>query len=145
MKLVPKPISKLNTEFSEYLPSLTADAKIMVFTRRTKFNDEDLYISYFENNEWTPAEPIDELNSPNNEGSPAISPDGLSLVFTSCDRINSYGGCDLYISYFKSDHWTEPINMGEKLIQRLTNHRLALVRTDPVFFYQQQKRHLGWI
>ncbi len=144
LKLVPKPISKLNTEFSEYLPSLTADAKIMVFTRRTKFNDEDLYISHFENNEWTPAEPIDELNSPNNEGSPAISPDGLSLVFTSCDRINSYGGCDLYISYFKSDHWTEPINMGEKINTAAYESQACFSSNgSSIFFTSNRKGTLG--
>lgn len=115
VKLVPSPILPLNTEFSEYLPSVTADAKMMVFTRRTKFNDEDLYFSKFINGNWTTAMPIDELNSSFNEGSPAISPDGLSLVFTSCDRMNSFGGCDLYISYYLEDHWTEPVNMGEKI------------------------------
>ena len=36
---------------------------MMVFTRRTKFNDEDLYFSKFINGNWTTTMPIDELNS----------------------------------------------------------------------------------
>lgn len=106
-------LDRLNSEFSEYLPSISADGKMAVFTRRTERGDEDMYISYLMDSIWSEAQPIDELNTPYNEGSPALSPDGTSLVFTICDRKYSYGGCDLYISEFRNGYWNIPVNMGD--------------------------------
>jgi len=37
------------------------------------------------------------------------------LVFTGCNRPNGAGSCDIYISYFTPQGWSEAINMGNKI------------------------------
>ncbi|HRI01718.1 MAG TPA: OmpA family protein [Saprospiraceae bacterium] len=107
-------LSSLNTSMSEYLPSLTADGKTMIFTRRVGPLNEDLMISHLDDgNQWAEAQPITELNSIYNEGAPAISPDGQWIVFTSCNKEDGYGGCDLYISYLQDRQWTSARNLGD--------------------------------
>lgn len=111
-----KPFLALNTELSEYLPSITADGKTIVFTRKVSMRNEDLFISYKDESEnWSDPKPLDDINSLYNEGAPAISPDGNTLIFTSCDRPESLGGCDLFISYFKEGIWTRPANLGHQV------------------------------
>jgi len=44
-----------------------------------------------------------------------ISQDGQWLVFTGCNRPNGAGSCDIYISYFTPQGWSEAINMGNKI------------------------------
>ncbi|MBK9222890.1 MAG: PD40 domain-containing protein [Saprospiraceae bacterium] len=140
----PSLIRSLQTEFSEYLPSITADGKTVVFTRRTYQNDEDLYISFLNNNEWSQAIPILDLNTPLNEGSPAISPDGKTLVFTSCDRKNSYGGCDLYISKWQDDQWSEPVNMGDKINSAAYESQACFAENGQmIYFTSNRKGTLG--
>jgi len=111
-----EPIQAINTELSEYLPSITADGKTLVFTRKVSIRNEDLFISYKnELGNWSEPKPIEEINSFYNEGAPAISPDGNTLIFTSCDRPESLGGCDLFISYLKEGSWSRPANLGHQV------------------------------
>ncbi|NOT37067.1 MAG: OmpA family protein [Saprospiraceae bacterium] len=110
------PLSFINSDFSEYLPSLTADGRTMVFTRKINNDNEDLFISYKQDDgQWTSPVDIIELNTSFNEGAPAISPDGNTLVFVSCDRKESHGGCDLYISYKTDKGWSPAANFGDKI------------------------------
>ncbi len=110
----PIPIQEVNSDFSEYLPSLTADGNTMVFTRKINNDNEDLFISYrATNGSWSNPQSLDDINTLHNEGSPSISPDGQSLIFVSCDRPNSFGGCDLYLSNYHQGHWSIPVNMGD--------------------------------
>ena len=44
-----------------------------------------------------------------------ISQDGQWLVFTGCNRPNGAGSCDIYISYFTPQGWSEAINMGNTI------------------------------
>jgi outer membrane protein OmpA-like peptidoglycan-associated protein len=44
-----------------------------------------------------------------------ISQDGEWLVFTGCYRPDSYGGCDLYISYRTPSGWSAAKNLGSKI------------------------------
>lgn len=102
----------INTEANEYLPSLTADGKIMLFTRRVgKY--EFLYRSKYENGKWQEAESMDIINQYMESGAHAISADGKLIVFTSCERSDGYGSCDLYYTRIFDGRWIPPRNLGQ--------------------------------
>lgn len=103
----------LNSEYSEYLPTISADGKMIIFTRRINNSNEDLFMSTLKNDVWSSPTPIDNLNTVFNEGAPCLSSDGKKLLFSSCDRKSSIGGCDLYMSTWENDHWSSPLNLGD--------------------------------
>ncbi|MFK7951659.1 MAG: OmpA family protein [Ekhidna sp.] len=101
----------------QYLPAITIDNSTMIFTKRDFVNDdEDIVVSYFQNGNWTRAESISSrINSPLNEGACTISADGNTMIFTSCDRRDSFGSCDLYISRKSLRGWSNPKNVGKPI------------------------------
>jgi OmpA-OmpF porin, OOP family len=116
----PVPLNdKVNQYALQYYPALTADQQTLMFTakRSAEYSsgDEDLYISYRRDGDWSTPEPVKEINTPGNEGAITISADGRTLVFTGCQGWKGYGSCDLYIAYRSGDEWTKPVNMGKKI------------------------------
>lgn len=101
----------INTPNHESLGRWTLDGQQMVFTRLLN-GQEDIFFASFDTiaGLWQ----INEFafNSPQNEGAHALSPDGNYLIFTSCNKYDSQGGCDLYLSFKQDGHWTKPNNMG---------------------------------
>ena len=103
---------KVNTpQYSEYLPTLTADGETMVFTRLVG-RQEDFYASKKVDGEWTLAKPVEELNTDNNEGAQTISADGRTLMFAARDRPDGLGSFDIYISRKQKDKWTPAKNFA---------------------------------
>ena len=100
----------INTELPEYLPSLSADASLLVFTRVVN-GQEDFYASTWSEG-WQPAQALAELNTRMNEGAHCLSANGRVLVFTACNYPEGMGSCDLYVSYRESKSWTRPLNLG---------------------------------
>jgi outer membrane protein OmpA-like peptidoglycan-associated protein len=78
-------------------------------------NQEDLYYSIKSNGEWQEAIPISNLNTSENEAAHSISADGRWLVFTICNRKESIGSCDLFISEWSGETWSRPKNMGTSI------------------------------
>ena len=122
-----KPINlgpNVNTEADEYMPALTADYRMLVFTRRVPRRattrrdlpqEEDFYLSLYDTMEldWGPAERMPEpLNSNANEGAQTLSHDGRVVIFTACGRNNEPTGCDLYMSVRSGNRWGKPRNLG---------------------------------
>jgi outer membrane protein OmpA-like peptidoglycan-associated protein len=108
----PKPVSdSINTRWSEYFPSLTADNDLLVFTRRDGDYDENFYQGERLNGVWQKARPLQGVNTEKNEGASSVSPDGSWMAFTACNREGdgSQGSCDLYWSQLKSTGWTKPV------------------------------------
>lgn len=102
----------INTPLAEYLPTLTADAQTLIFTRRDRFQ-EDFYIAKKVNGEWQRAKNLGApINTRENEGAETISADGQTLVYTVCNRKQDFGSCDLYFSELKNGEWTIPRNIG---------------------------------
>jgi flagellar motor protein MotB len=99
----------------QYLPVLTIDGKIMIYTARKDWqSDENIVWSFYEAEGWSPAVSIsDKINSRYNEGACTISANGRTLIFTACEGRKSYGNCDLYVSYRVGEDWSEPENLGE--------------------------------
>jgi outer membrane protein OmpA-like peptidoglycan-associated protein len=106
----------INSPEEEYLPTLTADGKTMIFTRNEQ-RDENFYQSEKNGDTWLPAKAMTEVNTPMNEGAQHISPDGTWLVFTACNRRDdgSQGSCDLYWSQLKNGNWTKPVPFSNAL------------------------------
>lgn len=104
----------VNSQFSEYFPTITIDGRNLVFTRRVNGINEDFYSSSrTANNEWTKSRSLlGNINTNQNEGAQNISQDGEWLIFTGCNFPEGYGSCDLYISYLTPDGWSAPENLG---------------------------------
>ena len=113
-----KPIklnSNVNTSFSEYFPVLSLDDSLLLFTRRVlnkdDIYDEDIYVSKKDSIFWTEASSLGSINSSNNEGAVNLTSDKSTFVFTSCNRREGYGRCDIY--FMNSDG--EIFNAGPKI------------------------------
>ncbi|MCB9032908.1 MAG: PD40 domain-containing protein [Chitinophagales bacterium] len=106
----------VNSADDEYFPALTPDGSELFFTRRI-FNQEDIYHSQYTSS-WSPAEILsNQINDPtHNDGSQSISANGNLLFFTTCNRNNVFGSCDIFYSYNDGKNWTtakginKPIN-----------------------------------
>ena len=104
----------VNSRDDEYLPTLTANGRMLLFTRYNRESmEEDFYFCRWIDGKWSKAVRMAEpLNSDDNEGAGCISQDGRILYFTACGRPDGAGRCDLYISYRKGGGWSQPQNLG---------------------------------
>lgn len=114
--------SILNTADDEYVPVISADENLMIFTYRGVMstgglqNDqeqpdpygtyyEDVYQSVKENNEWTKPKSIPTINTKTHDAAIALSADGQSL-FVYRDNGDDHG--DIYLSKLVKGEWTVP-------------------------------------
>ncbi len=135
----------INTENWEYSPSISADGKSLVFTHRLPDFDvpsEDFYYTELKDGKWTVAAPVKGfLNTRNNEGAQCLSADGSIMVFTGCNREDSYGGCDLYYSILQEDGtWTPPINMGKNINTRWWDSQPTLSGNGKTLYFSSARR-----
>jgi outer membrane protein OmpA-like peptidoglycan-associated protein/outer membrane protein assembly factor BamD (BamD/ComL family) len=112
----PQPISPtINTKGNEGTGSISADARVLVFTSCDYPDAEgscDLYISYREGNNWSKPENLRKINSPSWESHPSLSADGKRLFFAST-RPGGVGGHDIWCSEMdENDEWQKPYNLG---------------------------------
>ncbi|MEJ8802002.1 OmpA family protein [Pontibacter sp. H249] len=100
----------------QYFPYTTADQRFFIYTARLSArpdHDENIFITERVNGEWqVPISISNNINTNANEGAATISGDGKTLVFTSCNRADGLGDCDLYISFRTGNEWSKPKNMG---------------------------------
>lgn len=99
---------------------LTMDGKaiLLAFARKKNSEDDDLYVSFFEDGHWTrPLELGDEINTKYSETTPFLSADGKTLYFSS-DRPGGQGSQDIYLTRRLDDtwqHWRKPQNLGSPI------------------------------
>ncbi len=103
----------INTEVSEYYPTITIDGNKLIYTRRVNNFNEDFYESDRVNGKWSHARSLSgNINTNMNGGAQNISQDGQWLIFTGCNFPDGFGSCDLYISYLTPEGWSTPENLG---------------------------------
>jgi len=108
----------VNSEHAEYLPSLSLDDSVMIFTRRLDGRNEDFYIIKrlpdTQGGGWTRARNLGPpVNTPLNEGAQNLSADGKLLLFTKCNEPDGIGSCDIYESqYIEGKGWSAARNLG---------------------------------
>jgi outer membrane protein OmpA-like peptidoglycan-associated protein/Tol biopolymer transport system component len=112
----------INSEYSDHSPIITADESVLIFTSRRKRYEgekmeedgqynEDIYISYNENNSWQKARSISEnINTDEHEATISISPDGNQIFIYSSKDAGT-----ILVSYLTGDEWSVPMPLGENI------------------------------
>ncbi len=129
---------QINTTNAEYLPSITADESILVYTHRVK-DQEDFYMSRKVDGVWQKGEPLEDINTDLNEGAQSISADGKLLVFTACTRRDGYGSCDLYFSEVVDGRWTKVANMGKEVNSRARETQPSLSADGKAIYFSSDR------
>jgi hypothetical protein len=124
---------KINTTLPEYLPSIDAAGRKLVFTRRVH-GQEDLFIAEGKDTFWNNVIPWPQ-NTIQNEGAHVISADGKTIVFTRCETGDGFGSCDLYISEYKNSSWTKPINLGPPINSAYWESQPSLSANGKILYF----------
>tara|TARA_R110001592_G_scaffold6720_5_gene36133 strand:- start:2584 stop:5367 length:2784 start_codon:yes stop_codon:yes gene_type:complete len=114
--------SPINTDFSEYVPVITSDETMMIYTYRGERSKgglmdksgkpdprgeyyEDIMVSYKVGSDWIEPESIgDNINTVGHDASIALSVDGQQLfIYKSTKKDNG----DIYMSLLDGDSWTK--------------------------------------
>ena len=130
----------VNTDSGEYHPVFTADGSLMIYVKVKEGRDlrEDLYFSELVRDSFEMGQPITELEG--SEGAFTLSQDGRVLIFTACDRRNSLGGCDLYISFKRGKTWTAGKNMGETINSRFWDSAPSLSSDGRTLYFASKRK-----
>jgi outer membrane protein OmpA-like peptidoglycan-associated protein/tetratricopeptide (TPR) repeat protein len=119
----------INSEYDEYFPSITADEKVLLYTRNNRTEkihlQEDFLISRKIDNIWQKSGLIGGgINTPGNEGAPCLSADGHILFFVACAELDGfygteertgYGSCDIFYSEKIGEKWSEVFNLRKPI------------------------------
>ena len=115
-KIVPVPVSGINTNDDEYAPVISADGNFIYFCRRDKGRSrtgkpaEDIFYSTKGKSMWNKGIKVEELSSlSSNEAVEAISTDGTSLIFFKNGKLMSAVKTD---KGWKTEKLASAINQG---------------------------------
>lgn len=98
----------INSKYDEYLPTITSDGKKLVFTRKLKDVNEDIYLSYRDGDNWKKGKAYgNSLNTDENEGMARFEMHGKAFYFSGCMREDTEGGCDIYKATLKDEEIIE--------------------------------------
>jgi len=142
--------SSVNSEHSEYWPSLSVDEKMLMFTVMLPLSDpsgsgrtrlhEDFFYSTREAEDWKArinAGP--PLNTLDNEGAQSLTADGTILWFTACNRRSGQGMCDLYYSTWQNGQWSVPVNPGPPINTRYSEKHPAISADGRRIFFTSNR------
>mgnify|MGYP001473635526 CR=1 FL=1 len=129
----------------EYFPSFSTDTTTLIYTVKKNNEDENFYSSSLINDKWSDPKKMDyPTNTLYNEGAYSLSEDGTELYFASCNRLDSYGGCDIYFTELINNKWSEPINLGESLNSKYWESQPSISSNkDLLFFSSNREGGLG--
>lgn len=149
--------SVINSPYEEYVPVISADESIMLFTYRgiestgglqNDFLQPDRYGKYYEDifqsvridGEWKKPMPVKSANTNSHDGAIAISPDGFYL-FVYRDNGDDHG--DIYMSNSLSGEWTEPKKLNGQVNSYSWDGSCSLT-ADGKYLYFSSERGGGY-
>lgn len=141
----------INSPYPEYVPVISEDEKVMLFTARKpnttgggKDYDqeyfEDIYISENINGKWSEPKNLPRpINSNSHDACIALSPDGTKLfVYKTGSGKEKMG--DIYISEKKPDgSWTEPRSMGNKINTKYREPSISITRDGNTVYFSSDR------
>ncbi|MBL4657845.1 MAG: PD40 domain-containing protein [Flavobacteriales bacterium] len=144
----------INTKYHEYVPIISADESVLIFTSRREGSTggkldpygrfyEDIYISYKEEGKWTSPKGIGpNINTDNYDAGVGLSSDGYTLVVYKTNK--SLTGGNLYWSGLEGDEWQEPIKYSDKINSSYVESSASLSADgNKIYFASNRPNGLG--
>ena len=139
----------INSKYPEYVPLISADESVLIFTSRRKggVTDEldsygkyyeDIYISYKENKKWLP--PVGIGSNINTEGYDAcvgLSSDGTTLITYKGSETGEGG--DLYYSTLEGDIWQKPVKYGPNINSDYSEFSASLSSDGNILYFSSNR------
>ena len=140
----------VNSEYSEYWPSLSVDEKMLMYTVMLPLANqtgedplrlhEDFFYSTWSEGSWESRKNAGvPLNTPDNEGAQSLTADGRTLWFTACNRRSGQGMCDLYYSIWEGDKWSSPKNAGSPVNSRYSEKHPAISADGRTLYFTSNR------
>ena len=103
----------------------------------------DIFVGTIEDNSLRDVRSLDDINTQFNERMPYISQDGSKLFFSS-DRIDGYGGDDIWMSVYDGElqQWLSPVNMGGQ-VNSIASEISPSIYGTWLFFSSDRKGGIG--
>ena len=139
----------INTEYSEYVPLVSADESVLIFTSRRKGSTgekldptgryfEDIYISYKEKDEWLlPVGIGPNINTDSYDACVGLSSDGSTLITYKANE--SFTGGDLYWSTLEGDEWQKPVKYGPNINSEYIEPSASLTSNGNILYFSSNR------
>ncbi|TXB65501.1 hypothetical protein FRY74_08750 [Vicingus serpentipes] len=141
--------SNVNTEYDEYVPLISADEEIMVFTSRRPESTgnlldpngrffEDIYSSKSIGKEWQkPIQLGNGINTKTNDASAGLSADGqLLFIFRTNDDLISG---DLYECRMGLDEWETPKKLPSNINSKYIESSASIVPNERTLYFSSDR------
>jgi hypothetical protein len=144
----------INTENQEYVPVISSDESVLIYTYRgpnstgglmdDNFNPdpdgyyyEDVFISHRLGDQWLTPESIGpNINTKNHDASIALSSDGQKLfVFHSTEK----DGGDIYMSILKGEVWGVPEPLGPNINTKYWEGSCSLSADEQTLYFASER------
>lgn len=138
----------VNSSKEDYGPTIGHIDTILLFTSKRNRNihyteqgyDEDLFYTVKQDGSWSEAKEFKTINTVYNEGSACISNDGKTLYFARCNSPDSFGNCDLFVSYLLSDGtWGNTRNLGTNINTSAWDSHPSLSHSGDTLFFASDR------
>lgn len=140
----------INSRYADYVPVITADESMLIFTSRHEESTgrlldpnneyfEDVYISYKKNGVWTKAEKIDtNINTHTHDACIGLSADGQELFIYKTDEEQLLTG-DIYVSNLKGKSWSVPRKLGTNINTNWQESSASMTSDRKVLYFSSDR------
>jgi len=136
----------INTPHSEYIPLISADDSVLIFTSRRAGGTgwdrtvdheffEDIYISRKIGNYWVKPQNISSnINTPLHDACIALSPDAKQLFVYKTRRSG-----DIYLCDFKNGQWSNPKSLGKHINSKCNESSMSITADGQTLYFSSTK------
>ncbi len=129
----------INDEYHESSASFSYSGSLMFFTRSSSKKDRrgkrqlKIFMAEKAEDQWTTIQEVPFNSDDFSTCHPAISSDGTRLYFSS-NRPGGFGGMDIYVSTYRNESWSAPVNLGP-VINSAGNEVFPYISEDEVLYF----------